>query len=198
MRQPYEWPSRERWAEHYVHPPWDEGDRCPYNDRYSQALSDYATPEEIAALTTALKDHYRKLGSELKAVNLCIDPAHQQQRGEGQVVWYRRYKELPEAERKPLAVAGLLRNERSRVNDLLARIRNDEIPNRTRDANYVPGKPGELVAPISARYQAAFEAARDAYFREYADQHVPDDAAWERELERRARIEAVRAHNAVL
>ena len=83
MKRPYKWPSREQWAAQYSHPNWDEGDRCPYDDRYSHKLSDYATSTEIAALTATLKEMYRELGRELAAANLRINPVHKQQRGEG-------------------------------------------------------------------------------------------------------------------
>jgi hypothetical protein len=191
MKQPYEWPSREQWAEQHQHPypDWIEGGRCPYADKYSHRLSDYATSEEVAALTTALKNLYRDLGRKLQAANLCIKTSDQQQRGEGHAAWYRRFRELPPEDQESLIEAGHLRSQRSEINDLLARIRNNEIPNRTRCSNYVPEKPGELVAPINARYNAARKTAADAYDREYAAQHPADDAAWEKELRRRAAID---------
>jgi hypothetical protein len=188
MKRPHEWPSREQWAVQHQRPYWDEGDRCPYDDNYSHRLSDYATPEEVAALTTALKDLYRELGRKLQAINLRIKP-WQQERGEGQSAWYARFRQLPPEDKELFHAAGTLRFERSAINDLLARIRNNEIPNRTRCSNYVPGKPGELVAPFNARYDAAREAACDAYLREYAAQHPANDEAWEKELQRRAAID---------
>jgi hypothetical protein len=185
MKRPFEWPSRERWAEQHQRPYWDEGDPCPYYDNYSHQLSDYATPEEITALTASLKERYRELGRELKAANLRIKP-WRQQRGEGQVAWYRRFRQLPVKDQEALHAAGNLRDERSNINDLLTKIRNNEIPNRTRNySNYVPGKAGELVAPFNVRYDAAFKAARDAYLQEYAAQHPPDDAAWDAAIDQR-------------
>jgi hypothetical protein len=185
-----EWPSREQWAAQYQHPYWDgETGRSPYHDNYSHQLSDYSTPEEVAALTTALKNLYRDLDHELRALNLRIKP-WKQQRGELSRDWYRRFRQLPTEDQETVQAAGHLRQERSWINDLLTRIRDNEIPNRTRNSNFVPGKAGELVAPVNARYWAAFEAARDAYFREYAAQHPADDTAWEKELQRRAEIDA--------
>jgi hypothetical protein len=188
MKRPFEWPTREQWATQCQRPYWDEGDRCPYDDNYSHQLSDYATPEEIVTLTTTLKDLYRELGRKLRAENLRIKPFGQQP-GEGQVVWYRRFRQLSAEDQEAFHAAGNLRFERAGINDLLTRIRNNEIPNETRCSNYVPGKAGELVAPFNERYDAAFQAARDAYFQEYAAQHPADDAAWERELQRRAAID---------
>jgi hypothetical protein len=73
MKEPYEWPSRERWAEQYQRPSWDGETGCPYDHNYSHQLSDFATSEEVAALTTALKDLYRELGRKLQARK----PSHQ-------------------------------------------------------------------------------------------------------------------------
>ena len=193
MKEPYEWPSRERWAEQYQRPSWDGETGCPYDHNYSHQLSDYATSEEVAALTTALKDLYRELGRKLQAANLRTKPSDRQQRGEGQRAWYRRFRQLPAEDQEPFIEVGHLRRERSAINDLLVRIRNNEIPNRTRSSNYAPGKAGELVAPFKTRYYAAHNAARDAYFAEYAAQHQPDDAAWEQELERRTYVARRRA-----
>jgi hypothetical protein len=197
MRQPHEWPSREQWAEQYQSPYWDVED-CPFDKNYSHRLTDYATPEEIAALTVALKDLYCELGRKLQAANLRIKPSDRQQRGEGQQAWDRRFCQLPQEDKDAFGEASNLRFERSVINDLLTRIRNNKIPNRTRCSSFVPGKPDELVAPFNARYDAAGAAAREAYVREYIAQHQPDDAAWERELERRASIEAWRKGLAAL
>jgi hypothetical protein len=186
MQKTYEWPSREQWAAHYQHPHWDEGDRCPYDDNYSHQLSDYVTPDEITMLTAALKNLYRELGRELRNINL---HTWQPQRGEKNADWYRRFRQMSAEDQETFQAAQNLRWERSAINDVLKRIRSNEIPNGTRKSNYVPGKAGELVAPVNARYWAAFEAARDAYFREYAARHPADDAAWEKELQRRAAIE---------
>jgi hypothetical protein len=188
MKRLFEWPSRERWAEQHQHPYWDEGDRCPYDNNYSHQLSDYATSDEVAMLTAALKNLYRELGRELQALNLRIKPWRQQP-GELQRYWYCRFRQLPKEDQETFRAAGNLRHERSAIKDVLTRIRNNEIPNRTRNSNYVPGKAGELVALVNARYETACTAARAAYFREYAAQHPADDAAWERELQRRAAID---------
>jgi hypothetical protein len=184
----HEWPTRERWADSH---PYFDGDNCPYDRNYSHKLSDYATSKEITTLTVALKGLYRELGRELQAANLRAKPLDQQ-RGEGGVAWYKRFHQMSHEDQEAWRAADNLKRERSAINHLLTRIRDDKIPNETRTSNFVPGKAGELVAPFNARYWAAFEAARDAYFREYAAQHPPDDAAWERELKWRADIERYR------
>jgi hypothetical protein len=157
MSKSYEWPSREQWAAHYQHPHWDEGDRCPYYDNYSHQLSDYATSDEVTMLTAALKNLYRELGRELRNINL---HTWQPQRGEKNADWYRRFRQMSAEDQETFQAAQHLRWERSAINDVIKRIRSNEIPNEARKSNFVPGKAGELVAPINARYWAAFEAAR--------------------------------------
>jgi hypothetical protein len=188
-----DWPSREEWAKGYQNPWWvDPEGECPFKDKYSHRLTDYATDEEIAALSAALTEIYRELGRKLKTANQRIDPSHRQQKGEGGSAWGRRIKLLPEEDQAALKDARKLQNERSNVNYVLARIRDDAIPNEGRNCNYVPGKAGELVKPFNDRYDAAYRAASDAYEREYIATHVPEDAAWEKELERRRNHEAWR------
>jgi hypothetical protein len=77
---------------------------------------------------------------------------------------------------------------RSEINDLLTRIRDDAIPNGTRGGSLMFERTRELVAPFVARYDAAFEAARESWWQECAQIPV-DDAAWESELRRRASID---------
>jgi hypothetical protein len=182
------WPSREQWAYSRQHPYWDGETGCPFANKYGHQLSDYATQEEIAALIAALKDLYRELGRELQAANLRIKPSDRQQRGEGNSAWYRRFRQLAPEDQALFQAAGGLRSERSAINNVLARIRDDQIPNQTRWSNYVLGKAGELVAPFNARYQAAFEAAREQWEQECLQIPV-DDAAWEQELKWRRDLE---------
>jgi hypothetical protein len=187
-KRTYNWPSREEWTHRLQHPYWDCETGYPWKDRFGHKLSDYATPEEVAVLTTALKDLYRELGSELRAANLRINPSHRQQRGEGQKVWYQRFKLLPAQDREAFHAAGELERERSQVNDLLAKIRDDAIPNQTRHTNWVFGRAKPLVTPFAERYEAANKAALEQWKQECLQRPV-DDAAWEEELCRRKRIE---------
>jgi hypothetical protein len=180
------WRSREQWAYRRRHPYWDS-DCCPFADKYSERLSDHATAEEIAALTTALQDLYRELGRTLRATNLRAAP-HQQQRGEGCAAWYRRLHQLPQDDQRAVEAAWFLRIERAQINDLLAKIRGDTIPDATRSGSVV-GSPAALVAPFIERRDAAFKAAREQWHRQFLQVPI-DDAAWDKELKRRAQIEA--------
>ena len=183
----FDWPSRERWAYPSNTPYWDSDTGCPYADKYGHRLSDYATPHEVAVLTAELKNLYRELGRELRAVNLRIKPSDRQQRGEGHAAWYRRFRQLPPEDQELFNEAANLKSDRQQINDLLKRIADDAIPDFTRGGSVI-GRPAELVAPFLERYDAAFKAAREQWEQECLQIPV-DDAAWEKELEWRAGIE---------
>jgi hypothetical protein len=83
------WPTREQWAYRQQHPYWDGETGCPFAGKYSHRLSDYATAEEIAALTAALKDLYRELGRDLRTANLQA-ASLKRQPGESSAAQYQR------------------------------------------------------------------------------------------------------------
>ena len=190
----YNWPSREQWAERRQHRYWDCETSCPFADKYSHRLSAYATVEEIAALTTALKDLYRELGRQGRALGSRVKPL-QQQRGEGQKAWYQRFKQMSSEDRETFDAAATLQTERSTINDVLEQINNDGIPKRVRHASYVPGLANPLVAPFVARYDAAAQAAEEQWKQECLQTPI-DDAAWEEELQQRKQMEDKAADDA--
>jgi hypothetical protein len=110
------------------------------------------------------------------------------QPGESSAAAYQRFRAAPEAEQAAFTKTNELQQARRIINEVLMRIRDDKIPGQTRFSNYVPGKAGELVAPFNARYDAAYEAAGKAWGQECLQIPI-DDAAWGRELERRAQVE---------
>jgi hypothetical protein len=191
MSKPLNWPSREEWAYRRQHPYWDSDTGCPFADKYGHRLSDYASAEEIAVLIAALKDLYRKLGRELRTANLRIKPSDRQQRGEGHAAWYRRFKLLAREEQELFHTAEILRSDRTEINDVLAKIHDDQIPLWTRRGS-VLGPACELITSFVERYDAAFKAAREQWERECEQKISIDDAAWEEELQRRTDCEARR------
>ena len=184
----YNWPSREQWARARQLPYWDNETGCPFADKYSHRLSDYATAEEIAALIEALKELYRKLGRDLKTERL---RAAKQQSGESDRAHFQRFQATPEAERAAFFEATEARRGRSDINGALKEIRDDKIPGRWRNREKAVE---ELVAPFVARYAAAHNAAHEVWKQERLQTPV-DDAAWEEELCRRADLEARREAN---
>lgn len=192
-RPKYRWPTRDEWAYREQHPYWDSETGCPFDRDYSHRLSDYATAEEIAALTTALKDLYRELGRELRAATARINPSDRQQRGEGKGTWFQCFRQLPPEAKETFCEAERVKDKRSQINNLLVRIRNDAIPDHTRRGSLF-GRAELLVTPSVERHAAAMHAARERW--EQKCLLIPvDDAAWEKELQRRERIEQIHYNN---
>jgi hypothetical protein len=74
----HNWPTREEWAYRQQHPYWDSDTGCPFEDRYSHRLSDYATPEEIAAAVAALENLWRQHGRRMRDLKLKGSPLYRQ------------------------------------------------------------------------------------------------------------------------
>jgi hypothetical protein len=145
-------PSRERWAEMRQHPYWDSETGCPFANKFGPGLSNYAPPEEVAALIANLKELYRELGREMRAAKQQAGSLNRQP-GETDTAWYWRVRALPEAEKDIACKPADLQSERREINGVLAKIQNDEIPKGTRWCSHVMGeRAAALVAPFAARY----------------------------------------------
>jgi hypothetical protein len=181
----HNWPLREEWAYRQQHPYWDYETGCPFVDKYKHRLSDYATEEEIATLIAALKNLWREKGREMRVAKL-----QAAERGLSERDWYH----LPEGEEKEIAIRpGLLQSERKSINALLAKIRHGGIS----FIRYNSGceEATELLRPFNERFNAAYEAAEAEW--KYECLQIPvDDAAWEKELQRRQKWEDDAADNA--
>jgi hypothetical protein len=169
--------SREQWAGRIRYYDYECG--IPWNGKYSHRLSDYATPEEVKALTAALKELYRALGQQMREAKLRAGTLLQQA-GETSDAHWGRINALPEAERLP----GRLQSDRKQINQLMYRISADKAFDQHLTYYYfTTNQPKELVAPIAERYEAAREAARAQWLQELEE--TVDDAAWEQELRKR-------------
>jgi hypothetical protein len=143
----YKWSTREEWAYRRQHPYWDSETGCPFDDKYSHRLSDYATADEIAALTMALKNLYRELGRALRVLNQHLKPVSQR-KGEGWGAWYQRFLQLPPKTQETLHAAQCVKDDRRQINGILARIDHNKIPDHTKCGG-VLGKPAEWL-PLSS------------------------------------------------
>ncbi len=155
----YPYPSREQWVR--------QGFGCDCdNVHVSVAIVDYATPEEIAAATEALKRLHTEEGRKMKAAT----GWHVMQHRNGRQRIREALKEIgkghvPDGAMFAGTVAALW--HRLGINE-----------------------PGSLqvLADIGARYDAAHEAAWDAEKRRVVE-YRSTDAAWQEELDRRASVE---------
>jgi hypothetical protein len=179
-----EWPTREQWAEQQRAAYWDSDIPHPYNA--SRRLSDYATPDEIHAIIAELKALWSTYGREMKAVK---DHPAVKRSDESLSDYLTRLKTMSETEKEISGRPINMKYRRSEINEMLKQLRNGEVPFRGLD-------PIRAAAPLCdallARYEAAAEAGIQKYVDECAARPV-DDAAWARELERRAEIEQWRA-----
>jgi hypothetical protein len=182
-RKPREWPSRERWAE-LRHNIYDtDGVHC------SGALVDYTTTEELVTLRQALKERYRELGRELKQIKSALGPLAQQPR-ESVFVYWRRARRVTGENGDRIMDAEKRRRDRQTINDVQRALERGEVPSHTSNYCFLCGIPSPLLTALRERYHAALSAAIDAYRAAHVARTPIDDAAWQQELERRARIEA--------
>jgi hypothetical protein len=181
----HNWPTREQWADMRQHPYWDSETGCPFSDRYSHHLSDYATPEEIDAAIDALENLWRQYGRKMRELKLKGSPLHRQP-DEKQSAFLHRFCAMSKADMDVACEPDMLRAYRRNIKMALAMLREDCVADLW--ACDV-GDARAIIAPFIERYKAAFAAARNEWNREMAQTPV-DDAAWEKELRRRKQIEA--------
>jgi|SRR5215510_1114608 len=160
-----EWPSREQFL---------KSRSGPYFDRVfitcSTTVRDYATPEEIATLRRELKAQYRELGRDLREINSKLPAATK-----------RRY--VSDEHRQERFEASRRRHCRHAINKVLRALDDGVLPDR-QWVSYPYYDKVPLLAVIYGRYEAAYEAALVVCWAKL------DEEDWQRELKRRARIEA--------
>ena len=170
------WPTREEWARNRTTVGPGAGNPNPASGR----LSDYATPEDTAALVVALKAEWRAQDERMREAKNRIGPLARRP-GETSAAYERRCMAMTKADQERVDQVEGLRLEQHTINIVLDEIARDVVP--WRDAGCLVAKV-PLLATIIARYEAACEVASEVWHREVAATPV-DDAAWEQELERR-------------
>jgi hypothetical protein len=176
MTRTYNWPSREEWAKQRRTYYWDD------DLRVSRKLQDYATPEEIDAITTALRALWLAEGRKMQAAKQAAG-SRLQQPGEDNRSYFMRVRAMTETEREPLHQWRTHQDERRQINQALKTISEGKLPDeRLREDGKL------ILASIKARYDAAWEAAHAERKREIENRPI-DDAAWEDHLRWRAWIE---------
>jgi hypothetical protein len=117
------WPSREEWA---------RVQRTPYADLFddlgfSRWAGDYATPGEINAVVTELKELYADEGSKLRTAKLAAGPLIRQP-GETKTAHIRRYFAMSETDRSRLFPVHTHEQRRQDINTAIKALRNDTLP----------------------------------------------------------------------
>ncbi|UGX95790.1 hypothetical protein G6321_00011880 [Bradyrhizobium barranii subsp. barranii] len=180
IRFKYDWPSREEWAERRRSAYWDSESPHPY--RASGKLSHYASPEEITAAITGLKKPWADYGRQMKAAAAKAGPLARQA-GERDTVWVSRFLSMGGEDRELAGESECIRADRREINRLIKELRDGSVSwGNMRDK--LP-----LLDTIVVRYEAAVQAGDEKFIAECAARPV-DDAAWQAELEWRARWDA--------
>jgi hypothetical protein len=193
---PYKWLSREEWAYRQQHPYWDCETGCPFADKYKHRLSDYATPREVETLVAGLKDNYRDCGRRMKEAKQLAGYLNQQP-GEIDTEHWHRIQALPKEEQDKVHAVNELRWARKGINEVLAHIREDSLPNLFGHYHPLSEETKALLAPFKERYDTARKAAEAEWQRE-CEQIPVDDAAWEQELRRRKSIDEYFARSPII
>ena len=189
----HNWPTRERWAAMRQHPYWDSETGCPFHEGYGHRLSDYATPEEIAAAIAALENLWRQHGRMMRELKLKGSPLYRRP-DEDALAFLRRLHAMSNADMDVACEPDMLKDYRRDIKKALAMLRKDGVANLQCSLD-VGEAARVIIAPFIERYDAAFRAAREVWEKEKARTPV-DDAAWEEELRWRKRIEDREADDA--
>jgi hypothetical protein len=178
MTTEYNWPSREEWA---IRQRTAFAEETPY---IPPKVTDYASDaEEINEAIFELKARWKVCGQEMAAAKRAArELAHQPDETGTQYV--RRYYAMTEAEQELSYRPKKCRAERNLINEVIRALQQGELHWRAR--NVLSCSP--ILSRIWERYEAALQRASEARIEEIANTPI-DDAAWEKELERRAEFE---------
>jgi hypothetical protein len=155
----------------------------------TRRLSAYATVEEITIVITALKEMIREARRAERMANIALGPLGRQ-RGEGQRAYNRRvWREMSNAERE-IVIAGHAPVWSGELKPILDELREGIAPWHWPICG---GAVPPLLDEIIARYRTA-EREADETWRKQVEATPIDDAAWEKESERRRQLEDDDAH----
>ena len=191
------WTQRDEWAEQRRTPYADDVDQVV--EAVSARVADYATPAEITQAYAELRDHWRTLGSDLRAANaaaLEVFPLHghrARRRDSLSVIWKLR-DALSDADRAVVERAERTKDCRSLTNQAAGQLAEDHLNlwTASRLLERLPAGACPTWRAIVGRWREARQQAAQGYAAQVRQRPV-DDAAWRKELDRRAQIEAWRA-----
>lgn len=186
---PHQWPDREEWARRRRTVYTD--DVANVRDQVSQHLPDYATAEQVDAAITELRTYWRQLGKDVRAANAAARnafPRWGDWRGDP-AGYLDDMKALDAEAQSTLERADELAQHRKDVNGQIRDLAAGFLPRRTRwIRTSTPVGASPVLAGIVGRYHAS-QAAAEAAFVERIRTAPIDDAAWQKELEKRAELE---------
>jgi hypothetical protein len=180
MDKKFEWPTREE---------WEVRQRTVYydllEDLISTCLSDYASADEVAAAIAALRKLWCAYGRQMQ------EAKREAERSIGVTLnrdyYIYRYYKSSEEERKLVNAVLICQDQRKRINQVIKFLREGQYHyyiNWVLERTDCPSR-----AIIKERYDAAWTAAELKVRQRVAVTPI-DDAAWEKELQQRRRIDA--------
>jgi hypothetical protein len=182
----HEWPSRGEWAKR---------ERACYSDLFddvavSTKADDYGTAEEIAAAIDGLRHEWSRLGRELKIARHAAGSLLRQPETQYQAT--HRYLDMAEEDRARLDRVVFTQHLRRDVAEFRRALEAGRLmpPHGLALAWRLEAIPtaGPALRILFDRYEAAWERARQQRRDEILATPI-DDAAWAKELERRAGLE---------
>ena len=180
--KPFAGESREAWAKH---------DRTPDADMFeylqvSSAIADYAAAAEIADIVAQLEEQWRSEGRKQRAARRAAGSLSRRQ-DENALAYHARLRAMSPSD-YDLAVAFTIpQDERHQIPKALKLINEGELPIEVR----LRAAATAILASVIARYQAAYDVARDKREEEILATPI-DNAASAEELRRLADLNAGR------
>ena len=187
------WPTREKWAADYNTVYADNLDRVL--DAVPTTVSTYATPEQVADAVDELRAGWKAMHTRVtSAIHLArqVFPSYGTTWTESTIAQFEAL--APEAV-EIVEDADRIRTARHYVGVVAAELEAGQVP-ADHTAAVVAPEAGPAFAAVIAGYRAATKQATDEYVTRI-ETRAPDDAAWQKELDRRARIEQARSERTV-
>jgi hypothetical protein len=193
------WPSRKEWA--VTRRTSFADDVQQVTDMTSADPATYASTEQIAQAVDELRAHWRQLGTELRAANTLakeIFPMHGKwpSTAEGRAAMFQMLEDLSPEQTAIIDRATMIRDHRARVREAVRGLSGENRQLRLWVCSRVllnlpAGSCPEWRAIVSRWLHAREQAA--AGYRAGVECRPVDDAAWRKELARRAGINAARS-----
>lgn len=187
------WPTREEWAAGYNRVYADDVDKVV--DAVPTTVSTYATPDQVAAAVAELRAAWKAMHTRVvSAIHLAsqVFPPYG-------TTWteetFAQYEALSRDAVEIIEDADRIRTIRHYVGAIASELEAGQVP-AAHTAKLVAPEAGPAFEAVLVGYRAATaQVALDYITR--IETRVPDDEAWRKELDRRARIEDARAERTV-
>jgi hypothetical protein len=180
-----QWPTREEWAESQRAFYFDQFQDLDYDGR----LSAHASPTEVEALICALEGLWKAEGGRMRFAAKAGGLLNKQP-GEGDTEYHRRYWEMTPEEQELTHPVNESRFRRASIRKTIKQLQNNCLAQACYEGEWLmkDASVAKVLGPILASHKAAHDAAEEKRRQEILATPI-DDAAWEKELQRRGSYE---------